>query len=80
MDPVGWGVVCVVESSLWAGKDSATAISACEGGECFSRGADSFDPFIAIPVMLVVVMVVLLLLLLLLLLHHPNCIYRFCSI
>lgn len=75
MDPVGWGVVCVVESSLWAGKDSATAILACEGGECFSRVADSFDPFIAIPVMLVLV-----LLLLLLLLHHPNCIYRFCSI
>lgn len=77
MDPVGWGIVCVVESSLWAGEDSATAISACEGGECFSRVADSFDPFIAIPVMLVLV---LLLLLLLLLLHHPNCIYRFCSI
>lgn len=78
MDPVGWGVVCVVESSLWAGKDSVTAILACEGGECFSRVADSFDPFIAIPVMLVLVL--LLLLLLLLLLHHPNCIYRFCSI
>lgn len=77
MDPVGWGVVCVVESSLWAGKDSATAILACEGGECFSsRVADSFDPFIAVPVMLVLV----LLLLLLLLLHRPNCIYRFCSI
>lgn len=75
MDPVGWGVVCIVESSLWAGKDSAIVIPACEGGECFSRVADPFDPFIAIPVMLV-----LLLLLLLLLLHHPNCIYRFCSI
>lgn len=79
MDPVAWGVVCIVESSLWAGKDSVTAIPACEGGECFSRGADSFDPFIAIPVMLVLVVVVVLLLLLLLL-HHPNCICRFCSI